>query len=103
MEPELSDIFTMLSMMLPGTVGVYYGQEIAMVNGFIIEKQMQDFSGRGSRDPSRLAMQWDDSVNAGKAPNRLHNISILMMNLHYAATSIQVPLIFSLIFQVILS
>ena len=56
----------MLSMMLPGAVGVYYGQEIGLLNGFITEKQIKDFSGRGTRDPSRLLMQWDDSFNAGK-------------------------------------
>lgn len=63
--PEYGDIFTMLSMMLPGTVGVYYGQEIGMVNGFITQNQIKDFSGRGSRDPARLVMQWDSSENAG--------------------------------------
>lgn len=56
----------MISMMLPGTVGVYYGQEIGMENGFITRDQVKDFSGGGSRDPARLLMQWDDTVNAGK-------------------------------------
>ncbi|XP_065224320.1 maltase 1-like [Planococcus citri] len=64
--PEYADIFTILSMMLPGTVGVYYGQEIAMMNGFATEDQFKDFSGGGLRDPNRLLMQWDDSLNAGK-------------------------------------
>ncbi|XP_065224318.1 maltase 1-like [Planococcus citri] len=67
--PEYADIFTILSMMLPGTVGVYYGQEIAMMNGFATEDQFKDFSGRGGRDPGRLLMQWDDSLNAGFSTN----------------------------------
>ena len=53
-------------MMLPGTVGVYYGQEIAMVNGFITPEQIRDYSGNGGRDPGRLLMQWDASTSAGK-------------------------------------
>ncbi|XP_065224317.1 alpha-glucosidase-like [Planococcus citri] len=67
--PEYGDIFTMISMMLPGTVGVYYGQEINMVNGFVTEEQIKDFSGEGLRDPNRLLMQWDDSMNAGFSTN----------------------------------
>ncbi|XP_065224319.1 alpha-glucosidase-like [Planococcus citri] len=67
--PEYADIFTILSMMLPGTVGVYYGQEIAMMNGFATEDQFKDFSGRGTRDPNRLLMQWDNSLNAGFSTN----------------------------------
>ena len=52
-------------MMLPGTAGCYYGQEIGMVNGHIRKDQIKDFSGLGSRDPARLIMQWDDTRNAG--------------------------------------
>ncbi|XP_065215270.1 maltase A1-like [Planococcus citri] len=67
--PEYGDIFTMITMTLPGTVGVYYGQEISMENGFITRNQIRDFSGGGSRDPARLLMQWDDSTNAGFSSN----------------------------------
>ncbi|XP_065224315.1 maltase 1-like [Planococcus citri] len=67
--PEYGDIFTMISMMLPGTVGVYYGQEIAMIDGLVTKEQIKDFSGGGSRDPARLTMQWDDSINAGFSTN----------------------------------
>ncbi|XP_065224662.1 maltase 1-like [Planococcus citri] len=67
--PEFADIFTIVSMMLPGTVGVYYGQEIAMMNGFATEDQFHDFSGGGTRDPTRLTMQWDDTINAGFSTN----------------------------------
>ncbi|XP_065224314.1 maltase 2-like [Planococcus citri] len=59
----------MISMMLPGTVGVYYGQEINMINGLVTKQQMKDFSGEGTRDPCRLLMQWDDSRNAGFSTN----------------------------------
>ena len=56
----------MISMMMPGAVGIYYGQEIGMQDGFITPEQMRDFSGSGTRDPDRLLMQWDDSTSAGK-------------------------------------
>ncbi|XP_065214178.1 maltase 2-like [Planococcus citri] len=67
--PEYSDIVTMLSMMLPGTVGVYYGQEIGMLNGFITPEQIRDYSGNDGRDPVRLLMQWDNSTSAGFSTN----------------------------------
>ncbi|XP_065224493.1 maltase 2-like [Planococcus citri] len=67
--PEYGDIFTMISMMLPGTVCVYYGQEINMMHGLVTKDQIKDFSGEGTRDPCRLTMQWDDSINAGFSTN----------------------------------
>lgn len=56
----------MISMLLPGTVVTYYGQEIAMLNGLVAKDQMRDLLGGGGRDPNRLPMQWDDSINAGE-------------------------------------
>lgn len=56
----------MTAMMLPGSAGCYYGQEIAMTVGFVRLDQIKDFSGKGGRDPARLPMQWDNSMNAGE-------------------------------------
>lgn len=68
MSPESTDIIIMMTMMLPGSVCLYYGQEISMRNGFIRPDQTRDqlMSGKNSRDPGRLIMQWDDSLNAGR-------------------------------------
>ncbi|XP_065212755.1 maltase A1-like [Planococcus citri] len=69
MTPEYSDIITIASMLLPGTAGCYYGQEIGMLNGLVRQDQFKDFSDHGARDPARLIMQWDDSMNAGFTNN----------------------------------
>lgn len=64
--PEYMDILTTISMMLPGNVGIYYGQEIGMMDGPVEPHQIKDYSGGGTRDPARLPMQWDNSINGGK-------------------------------------
>lgn len=66
----------MISMMLPGTVCVYYGQEIGMLNGFITPDQIRDYSGNGGRDPARLIMQWDDSSSAGENLENIYSTSL---------------------------
>lgn len=53
-------------MLLPGSVGIYYGQEIGMKPGYIYKDQIRDFSSQGRRDPTRLSMQWDNTINGGK-------------------------------------
>lgn len=59
------DILTITAMLLPGNAGCYYGQEIGMTHGYITADQMVDNSGGGSRDPARLLMQWENTLNAG--------------------------------------
>lgn len=54
---------TTLMMMLPGVPCFYYGQEIGMMNNNLRSDQIRDlFVGR---DPERLPMQWDGTLNAG--------------------------------------
>lgn len=56
-------------MLLPGTVSLYYGQEIGIMEGYVKKDQIRDQLGGGSRDPGRLIMQWDNTINAGKMRN----------------------------------
>lgn len=57
-------------MTLPGVACLYYGQEIGMPAGPVREDQVRDYlrgldRSRISRDPIRLPMQWDDTLNSG--------------------------------------
>lgn len=69
--PEKSRLIAMLQLTLPGLPVIYYGDELAMVNGTItpdrvvdpFEKQVPN-AGLG-RDPSRTPMQWSDEPHAG--------------------------------------
>lgn len=55
-----------LVMVLPGVACLYYGQEIGMLHGPVRPDQVQDGKAfKWSRDPARVPMQWDDSLNAG--------------------------------------
>jgi alpha-glucosidase len=52
---------------LPGTVFVYYGEELGMTDVAIPENRLQDPFARAKhgRDPERTPMQWNDAANAG--------------------------------------
>jgi alpha-glucosidase len=61
----------MLLLTLPGTLTIYYGDEIGMTNASISTEEVQDPAekrqpgiGMG-RDPERAPMAWDDSERAG--------------------------------------
>ncbi|KAK7590531.1 hypothetical protein V9T40_002144 [Parthenolecanium corni] len=66
---EFTSILNIFTMMLPGIVCIYYGQEICMMDGPIRADQRQDHQmaaeTRFSRDSGRTPMQWDDTINAG--------------------------------------
>lgn len=67
---EYNDIILITIMMLPGVACVYYGQEIGMLDNNVRPDQVQDPNNNGismdqTRDPERLPMQWDNSMNAG--------------------------------------
>jgi alpha-glucosidase len=64
-------VAAMLLMTLPGTLTLYYGEELGMTNVPIAPDQVRDpveknepGIGHG-RDPERSPMQWDGSPNAG--------------------------------------
>jgi len=48
----------MLTLTLPGTPGIYYGEEIGMVDS-------TSFQDADTRNYARTPMQWDDTMNAG--------------------------------------
>lgn len=56
-------------MLLPGVPGIYYGQEICMVDGLVRTDQEKDTVGlpgtSRTRDLPRTPMQWDNTLNAG--------------------------------------
>ncbi|KAK7585968.1 hypothetical protein V9T40_000147 [Parthenolecanium corni] len=59
---------------LPGVACVYYGQEIGMVDHLVRPDQIKDPNNDAlmpphTRDPERLPMQWDDSLNSGFTSN----------------------------------
>jgi alpha-glucosidase len=65
-----------LLLTLPGTLTLYYGDEIGMTNAFISEEDVQDPAekrqpgvGMG-RDPERSPMTWDSSETAGFTQGR---------------------------------
>jgi alpha-glucosidase len=61
----------MLLLTLPGTLTVYYGEEIGMTNVPILPEEVQDPAEKNEpglglgRDPERTPMQWDESTSAG--------------------------------------
>lgn len=63
-------VAAMLLLTLPGTLTIYYGEEIGMANGPIPEEEVRDPAeinepGIGAgRDPERTPMQWDASPQA---------------------------------------
>ncbi|MFC5863196.1 alpha-amylase family glycosyl hydrolase [Acidicapsa dinghuensis] len=64
-------VAAMLLLSLPGTITLYYGEEIGMINASIPPEQVQDPAeknepgiGQG-RDPERTPMRWDQHVGAG--------------------------------------
>jgi alpha-glucosidase len=69
---EQARIAQMLLLTLRGTPTVYYGDELAMVDGKIPPELIRDPQGKDhpeySRDPQRTPMQWDTSANAGFCP-----------------------------------
>ncbi|KAJ8674284.1 hypothetical protein QAD02_005546 [Eretmocerus hayati] len=75
-----ADQITMLAMILPGTVVVYNGDEIGMVNRPLTYEQTLDPQGCNadregyvlrSRDPTRTPYQWDNSTSAGFSTNSI--------------------------------
>jgi alpha-glucosidase len=61
----------MLLLTLPGTLTLYYGEEIGMTNVPIPPEEVQDPAEKNEpgigagRDPERTPMQWDETANAG--------------------------------------
>jgi alpha-glucosidase len=68
---HLARVAAMLLFTLPGTLTLYYGEEIAMTNVPIPPEDVQDPAEKNEpgigagRDPERTPMQWDSSANAG--------------------------------------
>ena len=64
-------IAAMLLFTLPGTLTIYYGEEIGMTNVLIPPEDMQDPAEKNQpgigmgRDPERSPMVWDRSITAG--------------------------------------
>jgi alpha-glucosidase len=69
-------IAAMLLLTLPGTLTMYYGEEIGMTNVPIHADEVQDPAEKNEpglglgRDPERTPMQWDGSVSAGFTTGR---------------------------------
>ena len=81
---NLSNIFFMINLLLPGTSIIYYGDEIGMNNNFnLTYEDLQDPYSQDPyctqvqyekgecicRDPSRTPMQWKNESNAGFTTN----------------------------------
>jgi alpha-glucosidase len=69
-------VAAMLLLTLPGTLTLYYGEELGMVNVVIPPEEVQDPAeknepgvGQG-RDPERTPMPWDDTPGAGFTTGR---------------------------------
>jgi alpha-glucosidase len=64
-------VAAMLLLTLPGTLTIYYGEELGMADVSISEDQVQDPAEKNQpgigagRDPERTPMPWESSVNAG--------------------------------------
>jgi alpha-glucosidase len=64
-------IAAMLLLTLPGTLTIYYGEELGMTNVLILPEDVQDPAERNQpgigmgRDPERSPMPWDSSTMAG--------------------------------------
>ena len=74
--PRQARVAAMLLLTLPGTLTLYYGEEIGMVNVPIPPEEVQDPAeknepglGQG-RDPERTPMPWDDTAGAGFTAGR---------------------------------
>jgi alpha-glucosidase len=69
-------IAAMLLLTLPGTLTMYYGEEIGMTNAPISPDKVQDPAEKNEpglglgRDPERTPMQWDSSASAGFTTGR---------------------------------
>uniref|UniRef100_A0A0R3RS05 Aamy domain-containing protein n=1 Tax=Elaeophora elaphi TaxID=1147741 RepID=A0A0R3RS05_9BILA len=63
---QQAEMLTMLQLLLPGTISIYYGDEIGMVD-LPTEKLVP---------VQRGAMQWDDSANAGFSSANLSSIPV---------------------------
>lgn len=67
---------------LPGIACMYYGQEIGMMDYKVRPDQIRDSILKAvnhERDPARLPMQWDDSMNAGNKILTLNFLSLLKL------------------------
>ncbi|KAK7602486.1 hypothetical protein V9T40_008075 [Parthenolecanium corni] len=66
---EYSILINIVIMLLPGAPGIYYGQEICMVDGLVRYDQERDTVNlpgtTRTRDLTRTPMQWDSTLNAG--------------------------------------
>jgi alpha-glucosidase len=66
-----ASVAAMLLLTLPGTLTLYYGEELGMTNVPIPPEDVQDPAEKNEpgigagRDPERTPMQWDASPNAG--------------------------------------
>jgi alpha-glucosidase len=66
-----SRVAAMLLLTLPGTLTLYYGEELGMTNVSILPEQVQDPAEKNEpglglgRDPERAPMPWDSSLAAG--------------------------------------
>jgi alpha-glucosidase len=62
-------VAAMLLLTLRGTVSLFYGDELGMVDQPVPVERQRDhfglFAGGASRDPSRTPMPWDDGPNGG--------------------------------------
>jgi alpha-glucosidase len=64
-------VAAMLLLTLPGTITIYYGEELGLADVPISADQVQDPAEKNQpgvgagRDPERTPMPWDDSLNAG--------------------------------------
>jgi alpha-glucosidase len=64
-------VAAMLLLTLPGTLTMYYGEEIGMTNVAILPENVKDPAEKNQpgigmgRDPERTPMQWDSSPGAG--------------------------------------
>jgi alpha-glucosidase len=73
---QLAPVAAMLLFTLPGTLTIYYGEEIGMVNVPIAPEDVQDPAEKNEpgiglgRDPERTPMQWDASPLAGFTTGR---------------------------------
>jgi alpha-glucosidase len=68
---QQAPVAAMLLLTLPGTVTMYYGEEIGMINVSIPPEEVQDPAEKNEpgigmgRDPERTPMPWDSSLLAG--------------------------------------
>ena len=66
----------MLLLTLPGTITIYYGEELGLADVFISQDQVQDPAEKNQpgigagRDPERTPMPWDGSLHAGFTAGR---------------------------------